>query len=184
VNILIEPPSELRPGQRALRPAQDLDSLEVEQVEHRPDQLRVVDVVNVDADAGLVGRIEVGLADAADRGGDRGAERGALRLEDHVRRAVRHLREVGLALGLHHLGGHRGDRQRGVLQVLLAELRGDEDHVLAVLARRIGVRRVVAGRLVLRSRGHRDCEGRERRRNAEKCARTSTPGGNRHRTSP
>ncbi len=41
--------------QRALRAAQDLDPLEVEQVEHRAGQLRIVDVVDVDAHAGLVG---------------------------------------------------------------------------------------------------------------------------------
>ena len=40
--------------QRALRAAQDLDAVEVEQVEHRAGQLRIVDVVDVDADAGLV----------------------------------------------------------------------------------------------------------------------------------
>ncbi len=53
-------------GERALRAAQDFDAVEVEQVEQRGGQRRVVDVVDIESDAGSKRRVEVELADAAD----------------------------------------------------------------------------------------------------------------------
>ena len=117
-----------------MRAAQDLDAVEVEQVEDRAGQRGEVDVVDIEADARLERRIEVELADAADRGAERGAEGGALRLERHRRRLVGDLRDVGLAARLEHRGRHRGDRERRILQVLLAELRGDEDLAVVEVA--------------------------------------------------
>jgi hypothetical protein len=114
-------------GQRALRATQDLDTLEVEQVEHRAGQRGVVHVVHIDADAGLQRGVEIALADAADRGGDGGPEGRALRLEGDVRRLARQLCDVGLRAILEHARGDRRDRERGVLNVLFAELRGDDD---------------------------------------------------------
>ncbi len=57
-NSLIAPPSEFLPLERALRPAQDLDAIQVEQVEIRAEQARVIHVIDVNADAGLEGWIE------------------------------------------------------------------------------------------------------------------------------
>ena len=119
--------------ERALRAAQDLDPLEVEQVEVRAGQRRIIDVVDIDADAGLEGRVEVELADAADRRADRGTERGALLAQHDVRGLVGDLDEAVLAARLEQLAGNGGDRQRRVLQPLLAELGGDEDFLLAAL---------------------------------------------------
>jgi hypothetical protein len=53
----------------------------------------------------------------------------------HVRRLRRDLGDAGLAAGLEHLAGGRGDRDRSVLQVLLAELRRDDDFRVFVLVR-------------------------------------------------
>ena len=119
--------------ERALRAAQDLDPLEIEQVEIGAGQRRIIDVVDIDADAGLVGRAEIELADAADRGADRGAEGGALLAQGHVRGLVGDLDEAVLAALLEQLGRNRGDRERRILQPLRAELGGD-DHFLFGLA--------------------------------------------------
>src|SRR5690606_6368797 len=142
------------PGERALRTAQDLDAVEVEQVEHRAGQRRVIDVVDVEADARLERGVEVVLADAANARGHRRAEGRALRLQGYRRRLRGDLRDVRLAACLEHLGVDRGDRQRRVLQVLLAELGGDDDRVV-----------VGFGGLVLRD-GGRGGEGRRNGRDA------------------
>src|SRR5690606_25356168 len=97
--------------------------------EQRAGQRGDVHVVDVDADAGLEGRVEVGGADAADVGGDGRAEHGALLLQRDAGRLVGDLGDVRLAAGFHQLRGDGGDRERRVLQVLLPELRGDDDFV-------------------------------------------------------
>ena len=161
------------PRERALRPAQDLDPVEIEQVEHRAGELRIVYVVDIDADARLVGRVEVALADAADRDRDRRAEGCALRLQYNVGRAVGHLRQIGLALGLHDLRIDRGDRQRGVLDVLGPELRRDHDLVVVVLrfiARCIVALRQGGGRDHQGDHGSGQCKG-ERRKAALRASR-------------
>jgi hypothetical protein len=54
--------------QRALRAAQHFDALDVEHVEHRALRAIDVDVVDIEADAGLVAPQRILLADAADVG--------------------------------------------------------------------------------------------------------------------
>ena len=53
-------------GERSLRAAQNLDALEIQEIEHVARDRRVVDVVDVDADARLHRRVEVRLPYAAD----------------------------------------------------------------------------------------------------------------------
>ena len=158
---LHRPADRVAPGERPLRAAQDLDPLEIEQVEDRAGERGVVDVIHIEPDAGLERRVEVVLADAADVGDERGAEGRALRLERHRRGLVGHLADVGLAARLEHLGVDRGDRERGVLQVLLAELRGDEDLAAVRGCRRFGRRRVL--RLGRHCRQHRQRGGAQQR---------------------
>src|SRR5439155_17182057 len=55
------------------------------------------------------------------------AEGGRLLTECHARRAGQDVREPGGALLLDHVRGERGDRDRRVLQFLLAVLRGHDD---------------------------------------------------------
>src|SRR5690606_15526394 len=116
--------------QRALRAAQDLDPVEVDEVERGTERDAVVDVVDVDADARFVRELEVVLADAADvdRGGLRAAALSARREAD-AGRALGELLDIGLVAGFHQRGVDRGDGERGFLQALPAELGGDDDFV-------------------------------------------------------
>ncbi len=79
-------------GERALRAAQNLDAVEVEEVDQVAGDRRVVDVVDIDADAGLDRRIEVRLADAADVRDERATERGVRGPQRDVRRICRDLK--------------------------------------------------------------------------------------------
>ena len=58
--------------QRALRPAQDLDLLEVEDIEHRSDAAAEVNPIDVDADARVGDQGKVVLPHAADKNHRRG----------------------------------------------------------------------------------------------------------------
>src|SRR3546814_5575826 len=75
--------------ERALRPAQDFDALDVVDVEHRGLGAVQIDVVEIDADALFEARDRVLLADAADAGAERRVraardfERG-VRSEEHT----------------------------------------------------------------------------------------------------
>ena len=113
--------------ERALRSAQDFDALDIEQVEICAGQARIVDIVDVEPHAGLESRIEIGLAEAADVGDHRFAEGGRLGTQVHARRIVQDIRELGRALRLDLLRRERRDRDRRVLQFLLAVLRGHHD---------------------------------------------------------
>ena len=135
-------------GERALRPAQDLDPVEVDQLDHRAVHRREIDVVDIDADAGLEREGGVALADAADIGRDRRAEGRRRLAQGDVGRVDADVGEVGLAARFEHLAGDGGDRERRVLEVLLPELGGDVDGGL-VLARAgllTGLGRRLAGR--------------------------------------
>ena len=153
-------------GESALRTAQHLHPVEVEQVEDGAGEGRVIDVVHIEADARLERRIEIVLPDTADRRGERGAEGGALRLQRHVRRLRGDLGDVRLAACFEHRGIDRGDRQRRILEVLFTELRGNDDLVAGLAGvsgsvRAGGLRRGRCG-IVLRQRGAGDRHGGER----------------------
>jgi hypothetical protein len=113
--------------QRALRPAQHLDAFEIEQVDGRAGERAVVDVVDVDADAGIRGVDVVGGHHAAHADHRRRAAEAALRLDVGVRDHEAEVFDVVQALFLEPLAGHRGDGQRRVLQVLHAIGGGDDD---------------------------------------------------------
>src|SRR5262249_1479363 len=110
-----------------LRSAQHFDALDVKQVEIRTRQAWIVDIIDVQTDARLEGGIEVSLAEAADVGGDRIAEGRRLLAKHHAGRCVQDIGELLRTLLLDLLGSDRSDRDRYVLQLLLAILRGDDD---------------------------------------------------------
>src|SRR5205823_14462527 len=62
--------------QRALRPAQDFHTVHVHEVHLRAHGEGLIDVVHVDADTRLEGKVEVVLPDTADEGGHGVAECG------------------------------------------------------------------------------------------------------------
>jgi hypothetical protein len=62
------PADGIAPEQRALRAVQDLDALDIEQILVRADGARVIDAVDVDADARIEVEGKVVLADTADLG--------------------------------------------------------------------------------------------------------------------
>jgi outer membrane cobalamin receptor len=113
--------------QRPLRSAQHLDAVEVEKVEQVARDRRVVDVVDVDADAGLDGRVEVRLTDAANERDERATERGARGAQGNVRSLRGDLREIRLAARIEHVRVDGRDGDRRVLHVGRAELCGDDD---------------------------------------------------------
>ena len=157
--------------ERALRPAQHLDPLDVEDVEHRRLRARDIDVVDIEADAGLEAPERVLLADAADEA-DQGRVGAARDLQRSVRRALHHRGEVDRALVLERLAVERGDRDRHVLQALRAAAGGDDDIGVArsalLRAVRIGERglflRIGGRRLVLGESGGSKGGQRDQRR--------------------
>ena len=93
----------IRPRQRPLRAAQDLDAVQVQQSEVRTREAGVVDVVDIDADARRKGRVEVGLPDAADGRGHAGTERAAGFHQRHIGRLLAQIMQRGLAALFHRL---------------------------------------------------------------------------------
>ncbi len=168
-------------GQGALRPALDLDPVQVEQVQQRPRHGGEVDVVDIDADARLQGQVEVGLADAADEGHHRGAEGRAVGGQGHVGGLGRHVGKAALVAIFEHLGVDRRDGDRGLFQALLAELGGDHHlaHGVVRLSLAVGVRAATAGRRGrgLRMGGRAECgqggRGDRRSRTQQKRAHRS-----------
>ena len=121
-----EPAGRVAAEQRALRPAQHLDALQVEELEAQATGRRAIDVVDVHRDRVLVGIGEVVQADAAQEEVD-DARFGVRR---RVVEPGRHRHDVG-AVGEAELAdllvAERGDRDADVLHALLALLRGDDD---------------------------------------------------------
>ena len=118
--------------ERALRSAQHLDALDVEQFEHRARRAGEVDVVDVDADARILGDDEVGLADAAEEDLREVAAAAAVARvrELHVRRRVGDAAKVAHAQLAERFAAERRNRDRHVLQVLFAPPRRDDDRLL------------------------------------------------------
>src|SRR5204863_4363304 len=73
-------------SESALRAAQNFDAVEVEEIEQVAGDRRVVDVVDIDADARLDGGVEVRLPDAADVRDERATERRVCGPQRDVRR--------------------------------------------------------------------------------------------------
>src|SRR5690606_39927822 len=96
-------------GQRALRTAQDLDALEIEQVESRCRHRAEIDVVDINADARLDGRALIRLTDAADERAHRRALARRVLLQPDVRHLRRDLPDVRLSGRLEHVAADGGD---------------------------------------------------------------------------
>jgi hypothetical protein len=112
--------------QRALRAAQHFDPLHVEHVQQRTLRAGDVDVVQIDADAGVDAPERIGLAHAADVGSDRagGTARGIDREIGHEGIEVADVLHVEL---VERVGGVGGDGHRHVGDRLFALARGDGD---------------------------------------------------------
>src|SRR5690606_21530183 len=119
--------------QGALRATQHFHALEIHQVHHRTHGGRVVDVVDVDAHAGLEGKVEVVLADAADEGRHGVAEGGLGRAERGVGDVVADVCGAGEGAGIDLVSGNCGDCQWRHLQAFLAVACGDHDFLNAGL---------------------------------------------------
>ena len=111
---------------RALRAAQHFDALDVVDVEQGTLRTRDVDVIQIDADAGLEAPQRVVLADAADIGVDRAGGR-APGIHFDVRRVRGDVFERADVLLQQLVGSERGDRDRDVLQALFAPPGRDGD---------------------------------------------------------
>ncbi len=114
--------------ERALRSAQHLDALDVEDVEQRALRPGDVDVVEIEADAGVDAPQRIGLADAAHEGGQR-RRLVAPGIDREVRHAGLDLRDIGGGDVLQLFTLDHGDRHRHLLDVLLALPGGDRDDV-------------------------------------------------------
>ncbi len=124
---LDRPAQRIAPGERALRPAQHFDAVEVHQVEQRAGQGGQIDIVDIHAHARFQGEVGVRLPDAADERDDAGAKILILRGQRHVGGLRRHFGNVGLPACGQHGAIHGSDGQRRILQLLIAELRRHDD---------------------------------------------------------
>src|SRR5690606_15251810 len=127
--------------ERALRPAQHLDALDVVDLEHRALRTVQIDVVEVDADALLEARNGILLTDAANEGAQGGV--GAARsLERSVGSELGDLGYVDRATLAQFAGIERGDGNGDIQQPLLTPACGHDDRAaflgLADLFRRFG----------------------------------------------
>ncbi|MNQ79182.1 hypothetical protein D3C85_941160 [compost metagenome] len=114
--------------QGALRSAQDFQTLDVEDVQHRALRAGHIDVVDIEADAGLEAPQRILLADAADEAGQGGV--GAARnLDRGVRGLLLQGGDVGGAGLFQTLAADGGDGDRHVLQRFFAAARRDDDVV-------------------------------------------------------
>ena len=113
--------------ERALRPAQHLDAVEVEDREALEDRVFEDDFVIDEADRLRGVEVEVGVAEAADI---EARERTAVRAFDvEAGDAARERADVGARRGdrIQRIARQHADRDRHVLQAFLAALRGDDD---------------------------------------------------------
>jgi len=112
--------------QRALRPAQHFDPLDIVDIEHGGLRAVEIYVIKVDADALLEARDRILLADTADEGGQRGV--GAARgFQRHVRRRLRQFGDVDRAGARKLIAAERRDGDRNIDQPLLTATGGDDD---------------------------------------------------------
>ncbi len=112
--------------ERALRAAQHFDAADVDQVEQGALGPRVIDVVEVEADAGIDAPQRVGLADAAQEDGE-GGRLAAAGVDREIGHRGLDVGKVGRGLVFERFGGDHGDRHRHFLNVFLAAAGGDGD---------------------------------------------------------
>ncbi|MNE43756.1 hypothetical protein D3C80_1379480 [compost metagenome] len=121
---------------RALRPAQDFDALDVEDVQNRRLRTGDIDIIHIEADARLEAPQRVLLADAADEG-DQGRVGAPRRLQRQAGRRTGQFGDVRRALLFQLLGRESRDGDRHVLQGFFATAGGD-DHVVDGRGLRLG----------------------------------------------
>src|SRR6185312_14252411 len=114
-------------GQRALRTAEHLNAVEIEQVQYRSGQRRVVDIIDIQPNAGLEGVIEIALTYAADEGLQSWPVGRRSRLQHHIRCFIRHIDDRRLVASFQHVRVDRRDGERRVLDALLTKLRRHDD---------------------------------------------------------
>ena len=113
--------------ERALRSAQGLDPLKIEEVGVEQSERGKIDLINVDTGCGIVGRAEIVETDAADRD-DRQDARAVL-LHVHIRELADEVRYLLDAALLDRLGSQRIHGRTDIDDVLRPLLRRDDDHV-------------------------------------------------------
>ena len=146
--------------QRALRAAQDLDALDVEQIAERLPRTAPIDAVDESAHGGLEADVVAGRADAADA--QRAARRrGVARIDVNAGRDLREVFDLVDAPRFELVALERADRDRNFLDVRVALGRGDDDFFDAPLRglRLCGCFRRGSGRCLL-SKGRSGCEQR------------------------
>ena len=114
------------PEQRALRPAQHLDAIDVEKGEVVAVLPRHVDVVDISADRRIEGGDSFGIAQAADIIGVCRSKAGVVRSE-HVGDIIDQLQRCRDAALRQRIGRKGTDRDRHRLLAFTAALRGDDD---------------------------------------------------------
>jgi hypothetical protein len=110
-----------------LRPAQHFDALQIEQVENRAGGPAEYDVIDIDRDSLLRGRFEIAVTETADGRRERRAPTGTELVDDDVRGPIGDVDDAGGAVVCQCLAGDGGDRERRLLQRLLAESGRDDD---------------------------------------------------------
>ena len=138
--------------ERTLRPAQHFDPIDIEEIECRRCRSRIIDIVDIDADArfdAVVGKTE-SRPEPADV--ERGVAR-ILRIELQRRSQLLHAVDVERAgpVDMFTTQHRQGDRHG--LRRFRPVPRGDEDNV-ALICRRLRGGRIVGGRGQRRSRGY------------------------------
>src|SRR5690606_17631212 len=113
--------------QRALRSAQHLQALEIDQLHVRAGQRAVIDVVDVDRDRRLERVREIVLDDAAQADRARRSVVTDVLSEERIRHRDANVLDVLEASLDEIVAGEGRDGDRGGLDVLLAEARGDDD---------------------------------------------------------
>ena len=119
--------------ERALRPAKHFDALDVGEVEGRGLRARLVDAVDVEADAPVLGD-DVRIADTLSAHEQHQCRRRTgIGCEIEAGRRLHDALEVGDARGLQSGGRDRGDRDRRALKAFGTPFGGDHDLFDAVL---------------------------------------------------
>ncbi len=166
--------------QSALRSAQHLDLVDVEEAEIGCILSGDVDVVDIGADCRIEGGNRAGAAKATNIIGSRRAQAWIVS-PAHVGNQLRYLGRRSDLEGLEVAWGDRGNGHRNILQPLRAALRGDVHRLQAVVGDRVSCRGVRAGCLVLPtfSRSSRDgmCRWRIRMFKPRVCGLRECGGG-------
>ena len=111
--------------ERALRPAQHLDLLEIEEPRALRERRADIDAVDIDADRARGGRVEIVDADAPDEDARIGGA--VVRLDLQAGRLVGEIDDIGDPAVADRVATDRGDGDGYVLKFFGALLRGDDD---------------------------------------------------------